>query len=102
LTIVYPGITNLAKNVIAEDGSAGIRIVKDEFCEQLLRTFGKPIVSTSANVSGEPTPSGFSSISSDILNGVDHVVNLRHSEKTGTTPSRIIKLAVNGEFTIIR
>jgi L-threonylcarbamoyladenylate synthase len=102
LTIVYPGIVNLAKNVIAEDGSAGIRIVKDEFCEQLLRTFGKPVVSTSANVSGEATPAGYSSISEDIINGVDHVVNLRRTENTGTTPSRIIKLAVNGEFSIIR
>ncbi len=102
LTIIYPDVMNLAKNVIAPDGSAGIRIVQDEFCRLMIRTFGKPVVSTSANISGEPAPDSYSSISEEILNGVDYVINLRRAEKTTNKPSRIIKLAVNGEFSIIR
>lgn len=102
LTIVYPGVINLARNVVAEDGSAGIRVTQDPFCKQLARVFGKPIVSTSANISGEPSPDSFSSVSEEIRKNVDHIVSLRQNEKTGSRPSRIIKLAVNGEFSIIR
>lgn len=102
LTIVFPGAINLAKNLIAQDGSIAIRVVKDKFCSELIRKSGKPLVSTSANISGEPTPSSFDDVSEEIVNGVDYVVNLRRSERTGNKPSRIIQLNVNGEFKIIR
>lgn len=102
LTIIYPGARMLAENVIAADGSVGIRVVKDEFCKNLIHKFGKPIVSTSANISGESSPGSFSEIKLDILNNVDYIVNLRQKENTGTQSSTIIKVAMNGEFKIIR
>ena len=103
LTIIYPGAKNLAENVIAEDGSIAIRIVKPGiFCHEMIRAFRKPVVSTSANVSGEATPSTYRSIHQDIIQSVDHIVP-RSFETLGTVkPSQIIRLAVNGEFTIIR
>jgi L-threonylcarbamoyladenylate synthase len=102
LTIIFPDARMLAENVIAADGSVGIRLVKDEFCKNLIHRFGKPIVSTSANISGEPAPSGFKEIKLDILNKVDYIVNLRQKETNNTQPSTIIKIAMNGEFKIIR
>lgn len=102
LTIIYPGARMLAENVIAADGSVGIRLVKDPFCRDLIHKFGKPIVSTSANISGENAPSSFNDIKIDILNNVDYIVNLRKNEKNDTQPSTIIKVALNGEFKIIR
>jgi L-threonylcarbamoyladenylate synthase len=102
LTIIYPGARMLADNVIAADGSVGIRLVKDEFCKTLIHKFGKPIVSTSANISGEEAPSSFNEIKIDILNGVDYIVNLRKNDDSSTLPSTIIKVAMNGEFKIIR
>jgi L-threonylcarbamoyladenylate synthase len=102
LTIIYPDGRMLAENIIAADGSVGIRIVKDEFCRNLIHRFGKPIVSTSANISGEPAPSSFRDIRLDIMNKVDYIVNLRQTETNNTKPSTIIKIAMNGEFKIIR
>jgi L-threonylcarbamoyladenylate synthase len=102
LTIIYPDARMLAENVIAADGSVGIRIVKDEFCKTLIHKFGKPLVSTSANISGEPAPSSFNDIKIDILNNVDYIVNLRQKEVNNTQPSTIIKVAMNGEIKIIR
>ena len=102
ITIIYPDARMLAQNIIAADGSAGIRIVKDEFCRNLIHKFGKPIASTSANVSGEHTPNSFSDIKLDILNKVDYIVNLRQKEMNNTKPSTIIKVAMNGEVKIIR
>jgi L-threonylcarbamoyladenylate synthase len=102
LTIIYPDARMLAENVIAADGSVGIRLIKDEFCKNLIHKFGKPIVSTSANISGEPAPSSFNDIKIDILNKVDYIVNLRQKENNNTQPSTIIKVAMNGEFKIIR
>lgn len=102
LTIIYPDGRSLAENIIAADGSVGIRLVKDEFCKNLIHKFGKPIASTSANISGEKSPSSFSDIKLDILNKVDYIVNLRQNEFNDTQPSTIIKLAMNGEFKIIR
>ena len=102
LTIIYPDGRMLAENIIAADGSVGIRIVKDEFCRNLIHKFGKPIVSTSANISGEPAPSSFRDIRLDIMNKVDYIVNLRQTETNNTKPSTIIKIAMNGEFKIIR
>ena len=102
LTIIYPDGRMLAENLIAADGSVGIRIVKDEFCKTLIHKFGKPIVSTSANISGEQAPSSFNDIKLDILNKVGYIVNLRQKEITKTKPSTIIKVAMNGEIKIIR
>jgi L-threonylcarbamoyladenylate synthase len=102
ITIIYPGARGLAKNAIAEDGSVGIRLTNDEFCRKLIGRFNKPIISTSANISGEPTPGNFSQISPAILTSVDHVVNWRQNEKNNPPPSTIIQLKMNGEFKIIR
>ena len=102
LTIIYPDGRMLAENIIAADGSVGIRIVRDEFCKNLIHKFGKPIVSTSANISGEPTPVSFSEINPKIMNKVDYIVNLRQLEVNNTKPSTIIKVAMNGEVKIIR
>jgi L-threonylcarbamoyladenylate synthase len=102
LTIIYPNACNLAKNVVAEDNSIAIRIVKNEFCIRLIRAFGKPIVSTSANISGEIAPMVFKCVSQEIVNGVDYVVNLYQDILQEVKPSRIIKLFENGEFKVIR
>jgi L-threonylcarbamoyladenylate synthase len=101
ITIIYDEPQNLAANLIASDNTIAIRIPNDDFCFQLLRRFNGAIVSTSANISGEPTPKSFKEISPDILKGVDYVVNL-HREKINTKPSSIIKLRNNGEVKIIR
>lgn len=102
LTIIYPNAKNLAKNVIAEDNSIAIRIVKNEFCKHLIKTFGKPIISSSANVSGEPAPMVFKCIQKEIIDNVDYVVKLNQDVLQEVKPSRIIKLQENGEFKIIR
>jgi len=100
-TIIYDAPQNVAPNLIASDNSIAIRIPHDDFCFQLLRKFNGAIVSTSANVSGKPSPNSFSEISNDILKGVDYVVNL-HREKKSSKPSSIIKLSNAGLVTIIR
>ena len=102
LTIIYPNAINLPANVIGPDGSIAIRIIKNEFCKRLIREFNKPIVSTSANVSGEPAPLVYTCISKEIIDQVDHVVNYQREEIQEFKPSRIIKLNENGEFNIIR
>lgn len=102
LTIIYSGAKNLASNVVHEDGSIGIRVVKHPFCQQLIQRFRKPIVSTSANISGEPAPARFSDISSRISTGVDYTVNLEQDDLTPKQPSTIMKLAPDGQFTFIR
>ncbi len=102
LTIIYPEGKNLAKNVIGEDHSVAIRICKNEFCQSLIREFGKPIVSTSANISGAPTPMVFKNISREITGHVDHIVSLFRDEFVNVKPSRIIRINENGEFRIIR
>lgn len=90
-TIIYNNPKGLALNTIALDNTIAIRIPKDEFCIQLIKEFGKPIVSTSANVSGEPTPKSFSEISEAILKNVDYVVDL-HQEKIAEKSSTILKI----------
>ncbi len=102
LTLIYDEVKGIAPNAIAEDGSCGIRLAKDTFCQQLIQRLGKPIISTSANVSGEETPKDFRSISDTILKGVDFVVNYRQNEATSQKSSNIIKLKNNGEIKIIR
>jgi L-threonylcarbamoyladenylate synthase len=102
LTIIYSGAKNLAPNVINEDGSIGIRIVKHDFCEQLIQRFRKPIVSTSANISGENSPTYFSEISQEIIDNVDYVVDLEQESKIQKRPSTIMKLEPDGQFIFIR
>ncbi|SOS49169.1 Translation factor Sua5 [Tenacibaculum dicentrarchi] len=99
-TIIYPNPKNLAKNTVASDNTIAIRIPKDDFCLQLIKAFGKPIVSTSANVSGEPTPKTFSEISTAILQSVDYVVAL-HQDKTTEKSSTILKV-VGTSVNVIR
>ena len=102
LTVIYMGAKGLAKNVIASDGTIAIRITRDPFCKELIRQFGKPIVSTSANVSGTKDPITFSQIPAVIKNGVDYVVDHNRDRIVKARASRIIKLESNGEFTVIR
>ncbi|MEN3324842.1 L-threonylcarbamoyladenylate synthase [Mariniflexile soesokkakense] len=100
-TIIYDDAQNLASNLVAEDGTIAIRIPDDDFCFQLCRRLNGAIVSTSANISGFPTPNSFKEIQPAILKGVDYVVNLHH-EKICSKPSSIIKLSNNGVVKIIR
>lgn len=100
-TIIYDNPKGLAKNVIANDNSVAIRLVQDEFCRELIANFGKPIVSTSANISESPTPMCFEEIDPSILDSVDYVVNLYH-EKVNTKPSTILKVDKNGKIIVLR
>ena len=103
MTIVYPGAEHLAPSVIAQDGTVGIRIPNsNEFCMQLLRRYRKLIVSTSANISGDPTPLGFKEISKDILDAVDYIVPRQFDKDTSGKASQIIKIGLAGEVEIIR
>lgn len=102
LTIIYSGAKNLAANLINEDGSIGIRIPKHNFCEQLIQRFRKPIVSTSANISGDPSPGNFSEINQEIIDGVDYVVDLEQVGREKKQPSTIMKLEPDGQFVFIR
>lgn len=101
-TIIFDKGTNMAPNVMHHDGSVAIRIVKDEFCAKLIRKLGRPIVSTSANFSGDPAAANFSLIHSEIKKSADYIVNLRQNEHKKSAPSLIIKIRNNGEFVIIR
>jgi L-threonylcarbamoyladenylate synthase len=102
LTIIYPKAVRLAPNVIAGDGSIAIRVAKDEFCRELIREFRKPIVSTSANVSGAKPPGNFSEISDEIKNAVDYIVQYRQKANSSVKPSTIIRLGLKGEIEFIR
>lgn len=100
-TVVYEGAIGFADNLIAKDGSIAIRICHDEFCRYLLRRFKKPIVSTSANISGQPTPKNFKEIADEIKNNVDYVVQHRQDDETAAQPSSLIKWDI-GKLTILR
>ncbi|RIH65990.1 threonylcarbamoyl-AMP synthase [Mariniphaga sediminis] len=102
LTVIYPGAKNLAPNLIAEDGSIGIRFTKEEFTSKLLQRFRRPIVSTSANISGQKPPAFFDEISEEIKNQVDYIVEYRQDDVTPAQPSSIIKLWPDGRIDIIR
>lgn len=102
LTIIYDGAKNLAPSVKAQDGSIAIRITKDEFCKQVIARLKKPLVSTSANLSGQPFPASFSDIRPEILSGVDYIVNLRRQENLKSAPSTLIRLRANGRIEFIR
>jgi len=100
-TVIYEHALGLAENVLAEDGSVAIRICRDEFCKHLVKRFRKPIVSTSANISGKPAPGSFKDIDEAVINGVDYVVKYRQSEDLKAVPSSIIKWE-NGNVIVIR
>lgn len=102
LTIIYSGARNLATNLLAEDGSVGIRVTQEKFSHQLCQRFRKAIVSTSANVSGQPSPANFNEISEDIKSQVDYVVKYRQDDVSRPSPSGIIKLGKGGVIDIIR
>ena len=101
-TIIYPGAKDLADRIVAEDGSIGIRITTNPFCLELLKHIRRPIVSTSANISGELTPQRFSDIFIDLIYNVDYVVRWGQNDDSVNDPSRIIKIFDNGETKIIR
>lgn len=102
LTIIYDKALGVAPALIAEDGSLGVRLTQEAFSSALCRALRRPLVSTSANISGEPTPLRFSAISPEIIDGVDYVVGYRQSDAQNSPPSQIIKLGSNGEVKIIR
>ena len=102
ITIIFDGARNLAPNLLASDGSAALRITKEAFSRELCMRFKKAIVSTSANISGEPSPQTFAEISDEIKASVDYICTSRQDETTSPPASSIIKLGVGGEITIIR
>ncbi len=101
-TMIFNGAIGLPDNLIAEDGSIAIRIVQDEFCRHLIKRFRKPIVSTSANISGHQTPKLFAQISQHIKQSVDYVVQWRQDDMTLAQPSQIIRWKKNGGYEVIR
>lgn len=102
LTLILPRARRVAPELVAADGTLGIRITHETFSQQLCARFGKPIVSTSANISGQPTPRCFVDIAPEILSGVDYVVPLRQDETDNPAPSGIIKVGDGGLVTVIR
>ena len=102
LTIIYSSAKNLATNLLGADGSVGIRITNEEFSKKLCERFRKPLVSTSANVSGEPSPANFSEVSEVIKEGVDYIVRYRQDDMSKAAPSGIIKLGAGGLVQVIR
>ena len=102
MTIIYPEGVGLSAKVIAEDGSVAIRIPQNEFCTEMIRRFGKPIVSTSANISGEETPGCFAEINAEIIDSVDYIAEPSLEEGSTGSSSQIIKIGMNGEVKVIR
>jgi L-threonylcarbamoyladenylate synthase len=100
-TIVYDDPIRVAENLVAEDNTLGIRVVRNTFCNELVKRFRKPIVSTSANPSGSPTPSNFEEIAKEIKDGVDHIVDWDRN-KNGSKPSAVIKLSKDGNVKVLR
>lgn len=102
LTIIYDNACNVAPELIAEDGSLGVRITHEKFSNELCRRLGAPIVSTSANIAGEKSPASFLQIPEEIKSGVDYIVHYRQNDNNPHTASNIIKLGKDGEVKIIR
>lgn len=102
LTLIMPGAKNVSPALIRADGSLGVRIAKHDFCQQLIQRLRKPIVSTSANLSGAASPLNFGQIDEDIIDGVDYVVNLEQHDMTHKKPSTIMLLQPDGRFEFIR
>jgi L-threonylcarbamoyladenylate synthase len=102
LTLVMPGAKNISPALIAADGSIAIRVTSNQFCQQLIQRLRKPLVSTSANISGKPSPQYFSQIDQEIIDGVDYVIDIDQHSKEIKNPSTIMKLAPDGRFEFIR
>jgi len=102
LTLVLPGARNISPALISADGSIGVRVVKHPFCEQLIQRLRKPLVSTSANISGKPSPQYFSQIDQHIIDGVDYVADIDQHSMEIKNPSTIMRLAPNGSFEFLR
>lgn len=102
LTIIYPDAVGVADNLVAEDGSLGIRVTSELFSKALCSQLRRPLVSTSANISGQPAPQNYSQISPQIRNAVDYVVRYRRTDNMRYAPSSIIKMGVNNEVQVIR
>ena len=102
LTLILSGAKNISPALISADGSVGVRVVKHEFCQQLIQRLRKPLVSTSANISGQASPKNFSEISTEIIDGVDYVVDLEQHDLQQKKPSTIMKLEADGRFSFIR
>ena len=101
-TVIYPNALLVADNAIAHDGSMAFRVCKEEFCYALIKRFRKSIISTSANISGAPTPSLFSEITEEIINAADYVVQYRQNDNRIVAQSRILKLREDESFEMIR
>lgn len=101
-TVIYEGALHLAPNVIHEDDTVAIRLVQDTFCRHLVKRLRKPLVSTSANISGAPSPANFTEISAEIRNGVDYVVQYRQDDLVPRQPSRIVRIQPDGRQQILR
>jgi L-threonylcarbamoyladenylate synthase len=101
-TVIYEGAIGLAENIINEDGTAAMRVVNERFCKQLIKRFRKPIVSTSANISGEPYPRFFNEISGKIKNGVNYVVQYGQDDTRIKEPSSVVKWDIDGTMKVIR
>lgn len=102
LTLVMPGAKNISPAIISEDGSVGVRVSKHPFCQQLIQRMRKPLVSTSANISGQPSPQNFMQISAEIIDGVDYVVDVDQHDLSEKRPSTIMRLDPSGMFEFIR
>lgn len=102
ITIIYPGAKGLAPGVAAEDGTLAIRLTDDPFCIELIKRSKCPLVSTSANVSGQPTPSHFGELDPELMKQVDYVCEHRRTDKTKRKPSSIIKIGLDGRVQVIR
>jgi L-threonylcarbamoyladenylate synthase len=102
LTLVMPGAKNISPALIAEDGSIGVRVTNHDFCKQLIQRLRKPLVSTSANISGQPSPKNFGQISPEIFDGVDYVIDLEQHDMTEKRPSTIMRLQPDGRFEFLR
>jgi L-threonylcarbamoyladenylate synthase len=101
-TVIYEGALGLPDNLVAEDGSIGIRVTNDPFCKALIKRLQKPLVSTSANLSGQPTPAFYNAINDVIKNGVDYVVEHRRDDNTPRQSSRIVRIQDDGSLQILR
>jgi L-threonylcarbamoyladenylate synthase len=101
-TVIYEAALGLAENLVSEDGSIAMRIVKDDFCRNLIKRFRKPLVSTSANISGEGSPENFAGISDEIKQGVDYIVRYRQQDNQPFRASAIVRFNKSGEPTILR
>jgi L-threonylcarbamoyladenylate synthase len=101
-TVVYENALGFPENVVNKDGSIAIRVTTDPFCKALIKRYRKPIISTSANISSQPTPAIYKMISNDIISGVDYVVKYRQDDEEIKAPSRLVKMEDDGNITVLR